>query len=111
MNFALNSTRAPAASLVRIGLLAVCVASLAGCSTIKGWFGDKDDKDSDPAKLVEFTPTATVTELWSADAGKGEDLLGARQRPVVMDGRVYAAAIEGGVHAFDLQTGASVWTY
>ena len=56
MNFALNSTRAPAASLVRIGLLAVCVASLAGCSTIKGWFGDKDDKDSDPAKLVEFTP-------------------------------------------------------
>ena len=27
------------------------------------------------------------------------------------DGRVYAAAVEGGVRAFDLQTGAQVWHY
>src|SRR3546814_9246574 len=59
----------------------------------------------------DLTPAVTVTEIWTADAGKGEGLLGARQAPVVADGRVYAAAVEGGVHAFDLQTGNPVWTY
>ena len=96
----------------RAAILLLCVFALAGCSTIKGWFGGKDkDKANEPAELTEFTPTATVSKLWSAKAGKGEDQLGARQGPVVADGRVYAAAVEGGVHAFDLQTGAKVWTY
>lgn len=86
---------------------------LSGCSTIKGWFGkDKDDgKPTEPAELVDFTPTATVSKLWSANAGKGEERLGVRQGPAVADGRVYAAAIEGGVRAFDLQTGSTVWQY
>jgi len=89
-------------------------ALLTGCSTVKGWFGGKDKADSassKPAELVEFAPSATVSRLWSAKAGKGEDRLGARQGPAVADGRVYAAAVEGGVRAFDLQTGATVWTY
>ena len=103
--------RTPGATLIRAGAIALCVASLAGCSTIKGWFGDEDDKNTEPAKLTDITPTATVSEIWSADAGKGEGLLGARQGPVVADGRVYAAAVEGGVHAFDLQTGRTVWSY
>jgi len=93
-------------------ILVLCVFALAGCSTIKGWFGGKNkDKSNEPAELIEFAPTATISKLWSAKAGKGEQLLGARQGPVVADGRVYAAALEGGVHAFDLQTGAKVWTY
>jgi outer membrane protein assembly factor BamB len=37
--------------------------------------------------------------------------MGSRQRPAVADGRVYAAAIHGGVRAFDLQTGNALWTY
>jgi outer membrane protein assembly factor BamB len=101
----------------RIALLSVAMASLAllaGCSTVKGWFGGKDKGDTastKPAELVEFTPSATVSRLWSAKAGGGEDRLGARQGPAVADGRVYAAAVEGGVRAFDLQTGATAWTY
>ena len=96
---------------IRLGVAALCVASLAGCSTIKGWFGDDDDKATAPAELTEISPTATVTEIWSADIGKGEGLLGARQGPVAADGRVYAAAVDGGVQALDLQTGNTVWTY
>ena len=98
-------------------LLSVMVASfvlLSGCSTVKGWFDGKDKDDSTagkPAELVEFAPSASVSRLWSAKAGGGEGHLGARQGPAVADGRVYAAAIEGGVRAFDLQTGATVWTY
>ena len=101
----------------RILLLSAAVAAfalLAGCSTVKGWFGGKDksgEVSTKPAELVEFAPSVNVTKLWSAKAGGGEGRLGARQGPAVADGRVYAAAVEGGVRAFDLQTGATVWTY
>lgn len=106
-----NSLPRTSATL-RIALLAAAVA-LSGCTTVKGWFGDKNDAKAarKPAELVEFTPSATVTKLWSVKAGDGDDKLGLTQGPVVADGRVYAAAIEGGVRAFDLQTGALVWQY
>lgn len=90
---------------------AMIVFALGGCTTIKGWFGGKKDKATEPAELTDFTASATVSKLWSAQAGKGEQRLGVRQRPAVADGRVYAAAVEGGVRAFDLQTGKSVWHY
>ena len=109
--------KSPVRAGSRILLLSVAMAAfalLAGCSTVKGWFGGKDkagETPTKPAELVEFAPSATVTRLWSAKAGGGEGYLGARQGPAVADGRVYAAAVEGGVRAFDLQTGATVWTY
>src|SRR3546814_19712844 len=97
---------------VRAAGVLLCVFALAGCSTIKGWFDGKDkDKSAEPSELTELTPTATVGKLWSAKAGKGEGLLGVRQAPAIADGRVYAAAVEGGVQAFDLQTGATLWTF
>lgn len=91
----------------------LCALALGGCSTIKGWFGgDKDDgKPNEPAELAEFTPSVSVSKIWSAKAGKGEGRVGVRQGPVVADGRVYAAAVEGGVRAFDLQTGNVIWHY
>jgi outer membrane protein assembly factor BamB len=87
--------------------------AMTGCSTIKGWFGAGDEKKkaSEPAELTEFTATASVSKLWSAKAGKGERRIGARQGPALADGRVYAAAVEGGVRAFDLQSGAVAWHY
>lgn len=101
-------------TLLRASALLACAFALAGCSTIKGWFGNKDkadEKPTEPAELVEFAPSATVSRLWSASAGKGEERLGVRQTPAVADGRVYAAAVDGGVHAFDLQSGARAWEY
>lgn len=99
------------ATLSRTGLVLLCAFALGGCSTIRGWFSSDDEKDKQPTELTEITPTAAVSELWSVDAGEGEGLLGARQGPVIADGKVYAAAVEGGVHAYDLQTGASLWTH
>lgn len=98
--------------LLRSALVLLCVTAVSGCTTVRGWFGGKDkEKPSEPAALVEFAQTATASRLWTAKAGKGEDRLGARQGPAVADGRVYAAAVEGGVRAYDLQTGASLWHY
>lgn len=99
------------ALLKRAAILGLVVFALGGCTTIKGWFGGKKDQQAEPAELTDFTASASVTKLWSAQAGKGEQRLGVRQRPAVAEGRVYAAAVEGGVRAFDLRTGKSLWHY
>lgn len=91
---------------------AVAVAMLSGCSSIKNMFGGRNkDKSGEPAKLVDFTPTVTVKQLWTASVGKGEENLGIGQHPVIEDGRVYAAAVDGGVSAFDLNNGSQLWHY
>ncbi|QCO67650.2 outer membrane protein assembly factor BamB [Luteimonas yindakuii] len=98
---------------LRGAILLLGAVALTGCGTIRGWFSSDDDKPNttDPAPLVEFTSTATPERIWTAGAGKGEGRIGVRQAPAVGDGRVYAAAVRGGVRAFDLQSGAQVWHY
>jgi outer membrane protein assembly factor BamB len=113
-----STTRSPRVSplsgpALRVAVLAAAVA-LSGCTTVKNWFtlGSKEEKAaSEPLELNKFTPSASVARLWSAQAGDGNAELGVAQGPVVADGRVYAAAGEGGVRAFDLQTGAQAWQY
>ncbi len=93
-----------------VGTLAV--AMLSGCSSVKNLFGSKSkDKAGEPTELVDITPSVSVKALWTASVGKGEDTLGIGQHPVVVDGRVFAAAVEGGVSALDLQTGQQAWRY
>lgn len=105
------SARPMSSVFVRLVAVAACTAVLGGCATVRGWFSS-DEKDlTRPVELADFTPSAPVTRLWSARVGKGEGRLGARQGPAVLDGRVYAAAVEGGVRALDLQTGRIVWHY
>lgn len=96
----------------RAALVLACVFILGGCTTIKGWFGGKDDKKAaEPAELTDITPTATVAKMWSVGAGKGEGKIGIRQGPAVADGKVFVAAVTGGVSALDLQTGAVQWNF
>lgn len=93
----------------RLILVAAAVTALAGCSTIKGWFGGKSGDALKPAELTEFAPSAKAERLWAIDLGDGEGVIGSRQGPSVADGRVYAAALEGGVSAIDLRTGNRLW--
>ena len=106
-------TRAmPSTSFRLIAAAALAVALLSGCSTVKNLLdGRGKDKSKDPTPLVQITPSVNVTRLWGASLGKGEEHLGVAQRPAIADGRVYAAAVEGGVSAFDLRSGQSVWRY
>src|SRR5690606_28991313 len=100
-------TRAHAAP--KFLLVLACVVALGGGSTVKGWFTDKSKNIAEPSELVDFTPTAKPQRMWSVNVGKGEGRLGSRQAPAIADGRVYAADLEGGVGAWDLQSGKPAW--
>ena len=105
------TSRVRPAARAAVFLLSATVA-LGGCSTVKGWLGGKKKEEPlAPAALVDITPSVNVTRLWSTGVGKGEGNLGARQGPSIADGRVYAAAVRGGVYALDLQTGKTVWHF
>ncbi len=105
-----SPSRAGARFATRAATVLVCLAVVTGCSTFKGWFNKNDDaKAGEPAELVKFEASASPTRIWKAGAGKGDGSTGVRRGPQVVDGRVFAASIEGGVRAFDLQSGAELW--
>lgn len=96
---------------LRTALVLCCAVALSGCGTIRGWFGGGGDEASttDPMPLQDFTATAQVSRLWSTSVGRGERRIGTRQGPAVEGGRVYAAGLNRGVRALDLQSGSVVW--
>ncbi|ARO68006.1 outer membrane protein assembly factor BamB [Xylella fastidiosa subsp. pauca] len=94
--------------------IALFATVFVGCGSVKNVFRGKDAdarKAQEPADLADFTPTVKVGKLWAVDLGKGEGRIGVRQRPTVVDGKVYAAVIGGGVLALDLHTGQVLWKY
>ena len=96
----------------RIAVLALVGLSLTGCASMKDWFSSdkaKAKKALEPAELVKFESSMQLQRLWSTSVGKGEGRTGVGQGPAVLDGVVYAAALEGGVHALDLETGKRLW--
>lgn len=85
-------------------LLASTLLATSGCNK-----SSKKDNVEPPAELTELTPTVSVTQVWSHGIGDGEERLGLRQHPVLSDGRLYAADLEGKVYALDAASGAEVW--
>ena len=90
--------------LLRIsGLL--LLASLAGCSTISGWFGGKKHVRQ-PAELTEFKQSAGLEVRWHQGVGSaGSTVL----QPAVTHDAIYAANAKGEVFRLDPATGKEVW--
>ena len=86
-------------SLVLLTLL------LSGCAS---WFGGKDNVEP-PAELVPLDNKIKIKKLWSSTIGSGTGGYRVKLVPAVTDDRVYAAASNGTVEAFDLFTGKSEW--
>ncbi len=98
----------------QVAAVVLLATALTGCSTVKGWFAGKNasaKKAAEPAELVDFKASVKISKVWSEHVGKGEKRTGVRQAPVVADGHVYVAALEGGVRALDLQSGRELWKY
>ena len=88
---------------MRLMIVGLALA-LSGCSTVGGWFGSGPAK-AKPAELVEFKPSAGLTEAWKGGTG---DTAGHVFHPVVAGDDVFAA---GGsqVVRIAVASGNTVW--
>ncbi len=94
------------AGLRRSALLAALTLVLAACA------GDSAKKENiePPTELVDVTPTVTVQRLWTAGVGNGDGLTGAGLVPAVAGGRLFAADLDGEIHAYDAASGRRLWS-
>lgn len=90
-------------NMSRIAALAL-LASLAGCSTISGWFSKKDM--AEPAKLVEFKPSAAFKVRWHESIG---DMGNSVLTPALTQDAVYVANADGKVYRLQRDNGKQVW--
>jgi outer membrane protein assembly factor BamB len=81
--------------------LVLAAGGLSACS--------KDTIDP-PAKLVDFDPVIDIREVWSAKIGGGSERLRLGLAPGTDGTNVYAGAYDGSAAAFDLATGAVIWS-
>lgn len=84
-------------------MAAITVSLLTSC----GMLSDKDEIG--PADLIEFKSTIKIKKIWSAGIGDGGEFKRLALRPASDGARVYAAAIDGKVAAFDAVTGRKIW--
>lgn len=97
------TTNVPVAAI----LVAALATALGGCNWIKG-LGKKDNVEP-PTPLTEIAPSAQIDRVWSEGVGKGAGESGARLVPSVVDGRLYAASVDGTIEALDAATGRTLW--
>jgi len=91
--------------LKRALLLAALATTLAGCSTISGWFGS-DKPAAKPAELTEFKASASLARQWDAKVGDA----GPYEFSPATDGEaVYAAGRDGKLVKLDLASGRELW--
>ncbi|MBT2142494.1 MULTISPECIES: outer membrane protein assembly factor BamB [unclassified Rhodanobacter] len=81
------------------------LVALAGCHSFK-----KENVQPPTPLAKDFKPTLQVTRLWRASVGDGAGTSGARLRPTVVDGVLYAASTDGKLVAFDAASGKSLWS-
>lgn len=96
----------------RTVLVVALIATVAGCTTVKGWMHKASVSDNihEPAALAKITPAISVQRLWSRSTGKGERMLGLRVHPTIADGRVYVVDSYGAnLTAIDLTSGRDIW--
>ncbi|MDP2323073.1 MAG: outer membrane protein assembly factor BamB [Gammaproteobacteria bacterium] len=93
---------------VRTAVLTLLAGALiipsAGCSL----FGGDDDEEL-PAELVKFKPTIRIKKVWSANLGDDSESLRLALQPASDGARVFAAAHDGKVSAFEAEKGKRLW--
>lgn len=89
----------------RYGVAVALVSLMSGCSM----FSSDDDEETKPAALVDITAEQSFDKVWSHGVGNGQGKLYYRIRPAVVGDRIYVAANNGDVEAFDRFTGKSKW--
>jgi outer membrane protein assembly factor BamB len=84
--------------------------TLAGCSTISGWFQMDDDEDPrQPAELIDIEETVRLKKLWSEGIGNGQGKGLLKLQPVIAGDLIYAASADGEVVAINRSNGRDLW--
>jgi outer membrane protein assembly factor BamB len=85
--------------------LVLAALALAAC----GMFGDDDEEELEPVKLVDIETKVKVRRLWSTKVGDGAEYLRVALQPAGDGNRIYAASRDGNVVALDPASGKTVW--
>ncbi len=94
----------------RVLVAALFLVNLGACTWVKGlWNGDDEDKELEPAPLVDIDPEIKVREVWSKGIGNGQGKLYNRMQIALYGGAIFAASANGSVQAIDAQTGKRRW--
>ncbi|MEO7387448.1 MAG: outer membrane protein assembly factor BamB [Gammaproteobacteria bacterium] len=88
----------------RLLLLAVLSLIQAGCSLFGG-----DDDANPPADLTKFKPTLRISKAWHASLGDNSEFLRLALQPASDGARIFAAAHDGRVSAFEAIKGKRLW--
>lgn len=83
----------------------VSLVGLAGCHSFK-----KENVQPPTPLAKDFKPTVTVTKVWETRVGDGAGVSGARLRPSVVDGVLYADSSDGKMTAIDAASGKKLWS-
>ncbi|HEY1589713.1 MAG TPA: outer membrane protein assembly factor BamB [Rhodanobacter sp.] len=81
------------------------LVALAGCHSFK-----KENVQPPTPLAKDFKPTVQVTKVWSTRVGEGAGKSGARLRPTVVDGVLYADSTDGKLAAIDANSGKTLWS-
>ena len=85
--------------------------TLASLVTLVGCHSFKKENVQPPTPLAkDFKPTVQVTRLWRTRVGDGAGVSGARLRPAVVDGVLYADSTDGKLVAMDATSGKTLWS-
>ena len=90
---------------IRVLLVVVGVATLAGCSWVPSWLGGSSSKSAEPAPLTEFKATLAPRVAWRTSVGSSR---GAFLQPAVLENAIFAAAAGGTVVRIGAD-GETVW--
>jgi outer membrane protein assembly factor BamB len=91
-------------------LIACAALSLSACSWVTEYLSGEENL-TPPTPLTDITPRVTVNKLWETDIGAGAGKESVRIAPALCNGRLYVAALDGEVSAYDAANGARLWQY
>ena len=98
--------------MFRLTLAGLLLVVTSGCSSLTSWMPgilQGEDNSLPPTALQALEEEVRPTRRWTRDVGVGLDELNLNLRPVVDNGRVYAADREGRVMAMDAVSGDEIW--
>lgn len=101
----------PGTAIVGLVVL-LTVSGCGGIDKIRQYVGKEAAEEKDPivpAALPDFTPTATIRELWSSDSGSGGDELYVKLTPVISQQKIYTVDRAGRVQARSTDNGRILW--